>query len=166
MNERATSTPSTEEHAIWKGSPSQVVNLGVYVLCVLAAALIVVVSLLTQTYLLNLLLALPVLYALWKYLDKRKETYEVTTQRIRFREGVFSRRTDELELYRVKDSVLMEPFSLRLFGLGTIHLITSDTTAPDAYLRAVRDPAALRDRIRRCVEIRRDQKGVREIDFE
>jgi len=31
--------------------------------------------------------------------------------------GVLTRRTDELELYRVKDITLVEPFFLRLFGL-------------------------------------------------
>ncbi len=37
---------------------------------------------------------------------------------------------NELELYRVKDIVLNEPFLLRLVGLSNIVLVTSDRSTP------------------------------------
>jgi len=52
--------------------------------------------------------------------------YEVTTQRVRIRRGIATKRTDEVELYRADDTSLIEPLPMRLFGLGTIEIRTND----------------------------------------
>jgi len=80
------------------------------------------------------------------------------------RRGVFSKRTDELELYRVKDTVLVEPFWLRLVSLGHIDLTTSDRTTPLVRIAAVPDAARLREELRSNVERMRVLRGVREAD--
>ena len=89
----------------------------------------------------------------------------MSNQRIRETEGVFSKRTDSTELYRVKDVVLLEPFSLRMLGLGNIELCSSDATTPLLLLRAVPNAADLREKILLAAEVRRDAKGVRELDI-
>lgn len=139
------------EEVVWMGSPSQVRHLGLYVLCALTFFLIV-----------------PIFIALVRWLQTRSNVYEVTTQRIRETSGIFSKQTDDLELYRVKDMRLEQPFFLRMFHAGSIRLMTSDRTSEDYVLQAVRPaegPRALMDTIRRHVEIRRDQKRVREVDM-
>ena len=138
---------SAQETVLWEGSPSQVTNLGVYVACTLLFFLVI-----------------PVFYAIWRWIQTRCFRYAVTDQRIRVTQGVFNKQTDSLELYRVKDVVLFEPFGLRLFGLGNIELRTSDTTSPLLTLRAVPQPAALREKVLLAAEARRDAKGVREMD--
>ena len=50
------------------------------------------------------------------------------------------------------------------FHLGNIELRTSDMTSPLLVLRAVPEPAALREKILLAAEARRDAKGVREMD--
>lgn len=140
------------EDVVWVGTPSHVTNLGVYVLCILLSPLVV-----------------PIFYALYRWLQNRNHVYEVTTQRIRESSGIFSKQTDDLELYRIKDMRLEQPFFLRMFHAGNIRFMTSDRTSEDFVLRAVRPsegPRDLMDRIRRHVEIRRDQKRVREVDME
>lgn len=140
------------EKVVWVGGPSQVSNLGLYFLCFLFCWLVI-----------------PIIVALVRWLQTRANTYEVTTQRIRETTGIFSKQTDDLELYRVKDMRLEQPFFLRMFNAGHIVLLTSDRTSESYILRAVRPeggPRALMDTIRRCVETRRDQKRVREIDME
>ena len=97
-----TGANATEE-LIWSGSSSQVRNLHIYILCALFCWLIV-----------------PIFYAIWKWIQLRSRHYELTTQRVKLRQGIFSKRTDELELYRVKDSTVFEPFWQRLFGLGNV----------------------------------------------
>ena len=139
---------SAQEKILWEGSPSQVTNLGVYVLCALTFYLVI-----------------PVFYAIWRWIETRCYRYTITDQRIRLTQGVFSKQTDSLELYRVKDVVLVEPFFLRLFGRGNIELRTSDVSSPLQMLRAVPDPAALREKILLAAEARRDAKGVRELDL-
>lgn len=136
-----------EEQSLWKGSPSQVVNLGVYVLCLLLCWLV-----------------LPVLYALWRWVDTRLTEYELTTQRLVFRRGVFNRKTEEVELYRVRDSSLDEPLFLRLFGVGNVVISATDASTPNFLLRAVKGAADVRQKLRAAVEAVREQKRVRSIE--
>ena len=103
-------------------------------------------------------------YAIWRWIVIRCFRYSVSDQRIRVTQGVFNKRTDSIELYRVKDVVLLQPFGLRMFGVGNVELRTSDMTSPLLTLNAVPDPAALREKILLAAEARRDVKGVRELD--
>jgi len=138
---------SAQEKIIWEGSPSQVTNLGVYIVCALLFFLVV-----------------PVFYAIWRWIETRCFRYVVSDQRIRIAQGVFSKRTDSVELYRVKDVVLLQPFWLRLFGLGNVELRTSDMTTPLLTVSAVPEAVTLREKILLAAEARRDQKRVRELD--
>jgi uncharacterized membrane protein YdbT with pleckstrin-like domain len=85
---------------------------------------------------------------------------------VRIRQGVFSKRTDELELYRVKDSTVLEPFWQRLFGLGNIVITTNDTTSPTLILEALPEAAQTREQLRAAVEQCRDRKRVRIAELE
>ena len=73
------------EENIWEGSPSQWTNFSFYILCVI----------LTAAFGLGLLLAL------WKYFDTYFNKYEITDQRIVEHKGIFSKTSDEIELFRV-----------------------------------------------------------------
>ena len=139
--------PSGDEKLIWTATPSQVLNLPVFVVCGLLFWLVV-----------------PLLIAFWVWLVLRMTTYELTTERFRVRSGVLNRKMDELELYRVRDYKLDQPFWLRLFGLGNIELQTSDLSNPSITIRAIRDCEAVREQLRTYTEACRVKKGVREFD--
>ena len=109
---------------------------------------------------------IPFLIAFVKWLQLKFIRYELTTERLRLRRGILSRSTDQVELYRVRDYVLQEPFVLRMFGAGDILLQTDDDTNPTVLLRAIPRPGWLRDEIRKNVEIRRDVKRVRITELE
>ena len=79
---------------------------------------------------------------------------------------MFSRKTNELELYRIKDTSLDEPFILRLVSLGNIEIVSSDRTHPRFLIPAVKHAETLREHIRHTVEQLRATKGVREMDME
>jgi uncharacterized membrane protein YdbT with pleckstrin-like domain len=104
--------------------------------------------------------------ALWKYAAVRCQKYELTTQRLKLQAGVLSKKIDEIELYRVKDTRFEQSFFLRLFGLGNVVIFSSDTTQPAQTIKAVANAKALREQIRALVEVRRDQKRVRMIETE
>lgn len=142
-------TTSTPEETVWKGRPSHVTNLPTYIVCGLLSVLII-----------------PALYGIWKWLELNCSRYELTTQRLRMTRGVLNREEDELELYRVKDISYSQPFVPRLFGLGNVTLHTSDKTTPEVVLAGIADAGEFRDLLREQVEQRRDQKRVREVDFE
>jgi membrane protein YdbS with pleckstrin-like domain len=164
---------TNEEQTVWKGSSSQALYLRRYVLCILLACLAAPIAYaLWKPMGRNALgvgacwLILPIFYALWTWLQVRSRQYEVTTERIRVRTGIFSKRTEDLELYRVKDYELVEPFWLRVFGAGTIRLTTHDATNPELVIEAVPRASALRDEIRKHVEACRGRKGVRVSEWE
>ena len=151
MNEDTTSTPGSmpAEQVIWSGSSSQVRNLGIYILCALFCWLIV-----------------PLIYAIVKWIQLRSRHYEITTQRVRIRQGLFSKRTDELELYRVKDSTVFEPFWQRLFGVGSIVITTNDASTPSLTLEALPHASDKREKLRAAIEECRDRKRVRIAELE
>jgi uncharacterized membrane protein YdbT with pleckstrin-like domain len=137
------------EQVIWAGTSSQIRNLHIYILCALFCWLV-----------------LPIFYALAKWIQLRARHYEITNQRVRIRQGVFSKRTDELELYRVKDSTVIEPFWQRMFGLGNIFITTHDASTPTLTLEALPNAAQIREKLRQATEECRDRKRVRVAEFE
>lgn len=132
------------EREIWSGGPSQWQNLGWWVACVLI---------------------LPIPFALWRWLVVRNMRYVLTDQRLKSSSGVFNRVTEDLELYRIKDTRFAQSFWQRMVGIGDIELSTSDATTPLVRLANIRKADEVRDTLRGLVEKRRDAKRVRELDF-
>ncbi len=153
-----------DQEILWKGSPSQVLNLGVHVLALLLICGLGVGGMFFP--LIWLALPLPILWMAWNYLKVRSRVFELTSERLRIYIGVFNQVIDEVELYRVKDTTMEKPFTLRLFGLSNLQLETSDRSHPHVLLEAVRDGQELRELLRKQVEYWRDRKRVREVDFE
>lgn len=139
-------TTTAPEETVWTGRPSHINHLPIYIVCTL--------------------LVIPVFYAIWKWFELNCTRYELTTQRLRITHGVFNREEDELELYRVKDINFSQPFIQRMFGLGNVTMHTSDKTTPELTIAGISDAKQFRDLLREQVERRRDEKRVREIDFE
>jgi uncharacterized membrane protein YdbT with pleckstrin-like domain len=137
------------EEIVWRGPSSQWKNLGLYVLCGLLCWLIV-----------------PIFIALWRYLQTKNKIYELTTERLKITEGVFSKITNTLELYRVKDLEMRQPFLYRIFHVENIAVNTSDSSSPFILLEAIPSSVGFADKMRNQVETIRMQKRVREIDIE
>jgi len=108
----------------------------------------------------------PIFMALSRYLQTKSKTYELTNERLKITEGVFSKTTDTLELYRVKDLETRQPFLYRMVRVENVQLNTSDSSSPSVFIEAVPSAVMLADKIRNEVEAIRAQKGVREIDVE
>ncbi len=163
-------TNDPEETSLWRGTPSQWTNFGVYLFNVLLAAGIIATYFLLppaqQTPLIFAGLAVPALWVFSRWLRTRCNVYEITTERIKVSTGLFSRRTSELELYRVRDYSLIEPFWQRLVGCGDILLITADRTTPQLGLHGVPRAAALKDLIRTHTERMRRRLGVRDLELD
>jgi uncharacterized membrane protein YdbT with pleckstrin-like domain len=160
------STPVTET-SLWRGTPSQWTNFGVYFVCLLLAAGVVAAWYFKQDQPLILVgLAVPFLWAIGRWIATSCNVYEVTTERIKIRSGLLSRRTNELELYRVRDYSLVEPFWLRLVGVADVVLQTADRTTPQVVLHAVPRAAMLKDQIRTHTERMRQRLGVRDLEID
>lgn len=151
---------------MWSGTPSQWLNFGAYLVSAIVAAAFVTGAFVWGKPVIAAGAALPVIYAFIKWLRVRTTLIEVTTERISIRMGAFSRRKWEMELYRVKDTTLVEPFLLRLVGRANIQIDSSDRTTPSLRLSGIRDAEALRQKIRASVERLRTARGVREMDMD
>jgi uncharacterized membrane protein YdbT with pleckstrin-like domain len=134
-----------DERVEWSGHPSQWRNFWWFAACVLLV---------------------PIPWAFWQWLQTRNTTYTLTDQRLKTTRGVFTRTTEDLELYRVRDSRFEQDFAERLLGLGQVVLFTTDETSPEIRLTFIKDAEALREKIRTLVEARRDAKRVRYLDAE
>ena len=154
----------TEENSFWKGCSSQWLNLGPFTAAFVLATGIAVVGVLFPPAWIGLVI--PMSYLLWRYLVVRSRIFELTSERLRVTSGVINQRIDEIELYRVKDSQMVRPWWMRLTGLASIVLATSDRTLPHLTIPAIRGGLELRELLRKNVELQRDRKRVRETDFD
>src|ERR1700683_2950908 len=161
------------EEELWSGHPSQILNAGIYffwaaVLVVTLVALFIADVFNESSFWAFLILGVVGLIALVQvalaYLHLHALQYVVSTQRVRIVSGIFSKDIQEIELFRVKDTMARQSFFLRLFGLGTITILSGDERQPRLVLSGVPDSIALRDRLRQEVMTLRQRFGVREVD--
>jgi uncharacterized membrane protein YdbT with pleckstrin-like domain len=153
-----------DEQPLWNGSPSQWLNLWNY----LTAAVIAIGICVGGVFypLAFIALIAPLLWALWCYLVVRCKRFELTTQRLRITEGVINQHIDEIELYRIKDNLMTRPWWMRITGLASIELQTSDRSLPRLSIPAIPNGTELREILRKQVELVREKKRVRELDFD
>ena len=163
-----------DERIIFTGNPSPVSVLGSLVLSmmglvVIGGGLIYFHDRLPTTNARIVFYLLP-LIPLGMFLAKltllKSLSYEITTERVKVIQGIFSKRTDELELYRVKDTSLVEPFVYRMFSVGNIVIVTNDASTPNVELRAVKNAKEVREQFRTSVEECRARKRTGIVELE
>lgn len=155
-----------DETLVWTGSPSQWLNVGWFVGCAIGVLAFVILGVVTAQPLFALGALIPLAAAVVQMLKVRTTRIEVTTERITTTVGIFSRHKWDVELYRVKDTTLHEPFLLRLVRRANIRIISSDRSQPAITLPALPNAEWLRQQIRNNVERLRLKRGVREMDIE
>jgi uncharacterized membrane protein YdbT with pleckstrin-like domain len=133
------------EQTLWTGQSSQVKNFNAFLLCILV---------------------LPIPWAFWQWLQVKNRVYQLTSERLLITSGVINKTTETLELYRIRDLQVTQPFFQRLFGLQTLRLINSDSSTPDVVLDYLPTGLGLADKFREHIEKCRLQKRVREVDIE
>ncbi len=107
-----------------------------------------------------------ILYAIWLRAWINSCHYQLTTQRLIWTRGILNRKTDQTELYRVRDVSVTEPLALRAFGIGHVQVMSSDASTPVEVLSGVANPKAVAEALRAAVEAIRMQRGIRALDVE
>ena len=103
------------------------------------------------------------LFVWYRYIFIRRTLYEITPEVIRFSRGVFFRRTDMIEMYRIKDYILTRPFIFQIFGIMDLTLKTTDPENPIVWLRGI-PVSDLVDVIREHVQETRRHNRIYEIN--
>jgi uncharacterized membrane protein YdbT with pleckstrin-like domain len=99
----------------------------------------------------------------YQYLFIRSIYYKIDYDQIIYIRGIFSIKTDYIELYRVKDYILIRSFLMRFIKAMTLTLNTSDKSHPEFKLVGI-PKSDIDILIRQRVEAMRATKGVFEID--
>jgi membrane protein YdbS with pleckstrin-like domain len=91
---------------------------------------------------------LVVFILLMKVIKLKMTRYEVTSERIEWGRGIFDRRVDNLDMFRVIDLKMRRTVFDCIFGIGTVGLITTDKTDPEFEFEKVHRPRELYDIIK------------------
>lgn len=86
--------------------------------------------------------------------------YSMTPEVLYIDTGFLSQRQDEIRLYRVMDITLTRSFAQRIFGLGTIKMVSSDKSMGTFSLKNIKNSKDVKAMLSRCVEQERDRKRV------
>ena len=137
---------------IMSDKPSQWLNFG-YLILTLVCFTFPPLGLVSLTYL------------LWRVLVIHFWRWDITMDSMLEVKGVLNVTTDEIQLFRIKDIRLYEPFFYRLVGLSKIYIITSDQYRHVFILDGIKDGRAKREMFKNMSLKHRKNQGVREVDF-
>ena len=85
-----------------------------------------------------------------KVMKLKMTYYEVNSDRIEHSRGIFERRIDNIDMFRVMDLKLRRSILDCLFGIGQVTLITSDKTDPEFTFQKVHGCRKLYDVIKKA----------------
>jgi len=133
------------EETLFEGHPAMLPSVGALLLSILTVGLAVIY-----------------------FAIRRKSTfYKITTERVVIESGLFSKRMEQIDIYRINDYVVERPFSQRLLGTGNLVLSALDRSTPQLRIEGLKtDMMKLYERVRTATEEEKRRRGVRMIDYE
>lgn len=87
--------------------------------------------------------------------------YALSEDRLFLSVGFLNIKDDELLLYRVRDITTRRTLGQRIFGVGTVTVVSSDKTQPTQVLKNIKNPMAVKELIHSQVEAMKLQRRVR-----
>jgi uncharacterized membrane protein YdbT with pleckstrin-like domain len=87
--------------------------------------------------------------------------YRMSEDRLFLSTGFFTTKDDEILLYRVRDISLTITLWQRIFGVGTVTIISSDKTLPTLVLKNIKQPRMIKEKIHQQVEEMKIRRRMR-----
>ncbi|MCX7019283.1 MAG: PH domain-containing protein [bacterium] len=94
-------------------------------------------------------------FAGWRCLLQITQHYRLTNKYLYVERGLLSRQTEIVDLRRLRDFDLAEPFLIRIMGLGNIKITSSDETQSTTVLVDLDKPREVLSQFQRAYEKRR-----------
>ncbi|MDR3239746.1 MAG: PH domain-containing protein [Clostridiales bacterium] len=91
--------------------------------------------------------------------------YEVSEDRLILRKGFFKTETDEILIYRIMDLRLVRTLGQKIFGVGTVTLISTDKSNPALELKNIKRPDDVRRFLSKLIEQQRAARGTSSSEF-
>lgn len=99
-------------------------------------------------------------WVLYRAVAIKRIRYEISPDRIEFARGIFSRKIDNLDVFRIVDIKLHRSLLDCLTGVGAVTLMTRDETDPEFRFEKVKDPKDLYDIIKKATLVADRKQGV------
>ena len=87
--------------------------------------------------------------------------YSLSEDRLFCETGLLNLKSDEVLLYRVRDLQLNMSLGQRLFGVGTVCVVSSDKSIPHLDLKNVKHPREVKELIHKHVEAAKNKRRMR-----
>ena len=87
--------------------------------------------------------------------------YALSEDRLFLETGLFNIKDEEVVLYRVRDISMRRTFGQRLFGVGTVTVISSDKSMPKIELKNVKKPRDVKEMLHKFVEEMKINRKIR-----
>ena len=87
--------------------------------------------------------------------------YALSEDRLFISVGLLNIKDDEVLLYRVRDIDTERNLFQRLFGVGTVTVMSSDKSMPNLVLKNIKDPVMVKELIHKQVEEMKIKRRVR-----
>ena len=87
--------------------------------------------------------------------------YRLSEDRLFCETGLLNIKSDEVLLYRVRDLQLNMSLGQRIFGVGTVCVVSSDKSVPHLDLKNVKHPREVKELIHKNVEEAKDKRRMR-----
>jgi membrane protein YdbS with pleckstrin-like domain len=161
--------PAEERKMLYDGSPSWKAYLGHYIIGVVVALVMLAILLLVHakgasvgTKLIDVLIpvALATVYFFGLHFYRHSIRFRVTSTAIEWERGMFSKRIDVLQLWRVKDVAYKQNLMDRILGIAHVEVIATDATTPDLEIVGMPASRQLFEHLRDSIEIQRQANNV------
>lgn len=86
--------------------------------------------------------------------------YKLTKEKLMVTTGFLNKHEEEIRLYRIMDLALNRTLGQRIFGLGTIHVVSADKSTPEFDISRVKDSEKIKEMLSDMVEEERVRKRV------
>ena len=137
--------------------PSQLINI----LWVFIGGFAVSAALSTEFYWIALVTLIPI----YKILDYACWTYDIYDDRIVESRGVFSVTTREIYFHRIKSVMMERPFWMRILGVGSIMVRSSDQFTSYFVIYGIDDVQEFLEDFQDVIEDKRKENGMKEYEI-
>ena len=133
------------ERQLWRGSFSPKAMYGHWLLAAVVTIVAIALSILFFAVPFVAMAAGVIVIVLWLCMfgmllyERLSVDYTLTTQRFVHQTGILRRVTNRIECIDIDDVTVEQGIIERMFGVGTIKILSSDTTDPKLFLRGIDD---------------------------
>jgi uncharacterized membrane protein YdbT with pleckstrin-like domain len=97
-------------------------------------------------------------------LRRKGMRYKLTGRTIDLESGVFSKRIETVQLWRVQDIDFQQSFMDRIFGVANIHITTTDRSTPEIDLRGLPASREVFESLKDAADLARQQRVLGVVD--